>query len=120
MHSLNKEFQTEKQNFINTLQEEKHLQKITRALENFNELDFEGLKNEIKKQKATFILGKETNDWREYFNTTKQKVNELQNQINQTDQEIDRMVYNLYELTPEEIEIVENSVRKKKLKSNEI
>jgi len=108
---LYNEFQTEKQNFINTLKEEKHLQKNTKALENFNELDFEGLKKEISKQKARFVLGQETNEWREYFNTTKQKVNELQNQINQTDKEIDRMVYELYELTPEEIEIVEKSVK---------
>jgi hypothetical protein len=111
MLSLNKELQTEKQNFINTLKEEKHLQKITKASENFNELDFEGLKTEIGKQKVRFALGQETNEWREYFNTTKQKVNELQAQINQTDKEIDRMVYELYELTAEEIEIVENSVK---------
>jgi hypothetical protein len=111
MLSLNKELQTEKSNFINTLKEEKHLQKITKASENFNELDFEGLKKEIGKQKARFALGQETNDWREYFNTVKQKVNELQSLINQTDKEIDRMVYELYELTPEEIEIVENVVK---------
>ncbi len=37
------------------------------------------------------------------------KINELQSQINQTDKEIDRMVYEVYELTPEEIEIVENA-----------
>jgi hypothetical protein len=111
MLSLNKKLQTEKQNFINTLKEEKHLQKITKASENFNELDFEGLKKEIGKQKARFALGQETNEWREYFNTVKQKVNELQSLINQTDKEIDRMVYELYELTPEEIEIVENVVK---------
>jgi len=109
---LNKELQTEKQNFINTLKEEKHLQKITKTLENFNDLDFEGLKKEIGKQKARFVLGQETNEWREYFNTTKHKVNELQAKINQTDKDIDRMVYELYELTAEEIEIVENASNK--------
>jgi hypothetical protein len=56
-------------------------------------------------------LGNENNEWREFFNTTKQKVNEIQHQINQTDKEIDRMVYELYELTAEEIEIVENSTK---------
>jgi len=111
MLSLNKELQTEKSNFINSLKEDKGLEKITQAMENFNELDFEGLKKEIGKQKARFVLGQETNEWREYFNTIKQKVNELQARINQTDKEIDRMVYELYELTPEEIEIVENSVK---------
>ncbi len=108
---LNKQLQTEKQNFINTLKEEKHLEKITKTLENFNDLDFEGLKKEIGKQKARFVLGQETNEWREYFNTAKQKANELQSQINQTDKEIDRMVYELYELTEEEIEIVENATK---------
>jgi len=31
--------------------------------------------------------------------------------MNQTDNEIDKMVYELYELIDEEIEIVENSVK---------
>jgi len=33
----------------------------------------------------------------------------LQKQINQTDKEIDQMVYELYGLTDEEIEVVENA-----------
>ena len=37
------------------------------------------------------------------------KAQELQTQIAQTEQEIDQMVYELYELTDEEIAIVENS-----------
>jgi len=41
----------------------------------------------------------------------KSVINNIQNQINQTDKEIDKMVYELYELTAEEIEIVENSVK---------
>ena len=37
------------------------------------------------------------------------KVLEIKSQIDQTDKEIDRMVYELYGLTEEEIQIVENS-----------
>lgn len=37
------------------------------------------------------------------------KVRNLQTQINQTDKEIDAMVYKLYGLTEGEIAIVENS-----------
>jgi len=85
MLSLNKELHMQKQYFINTLKEEKHLPKATKTLEDFNELDFEGLKKEIGKQKARFALGQDTNEWREYFNSTKQKVNEIQTQIKQTD-----------------------------------
>jgi len=109
MLSLNKEFHFEKQNFINSLKDHKKLNKITKHLEDFNKIEFSDLIEEIGKQKARFTLGMETNEWREYFNITKQKVNELQNKINQTDKEIDKMVYELYNLTPEEIEIVENA-----------
>lgn len=45
----------------------------------------------------------------QYFNEQKAKVQELQAQIDQTDREIDQMVYELYGLTDEEIAIVENS-----------
>jgi len=45
----------------------------------------------------------------QYFNEQKAKATELQNQINQTDTEIDQMVYQLYGLTDEEIKIVEES-----------
>lgn len=37
------------------------------------------------------------------------KVRNLKNQIDQTDKEIDAMIYELYRLTHEEINIVENS-----------
>jgi len=117
MLSLNKQFQTEKQNFINSLKEEFSSTSghapltITKKIDTFNELEYDAFKKELLKQKVKISLGNENNEWREYFNTTKQTVNELQAQINQTDKEIDRMVYDLYELTPEEIAIVENSVK---------
>jgi hypothetical protein len=43
----------------------------------------------------------------ELFEENKMKVLELKTQIDQTDREIDRMVYALYGLTEEEIAIVE-------------
>jgi type II restriction/modification system DNA methylase subunit YeeA len=41
------------------------------------------------------------------FKNDKKEVLEIQNQINQTDKEIDQMVYKLYDLTDDEIKIVE-------------
>lgn len=111
MLSLNKELQSERDNFLNTLKEEKEVEKITKKLSAFNELEYDTFKKELAKQKIKFSLGSENNEWRKYFNSTKEKVNELQSQINQTDKEIDQMVYELYELTSEEIEIVENLVK---------
>ncbi len=117
MLSLNKELQTEKSNFLKTLQEEfsstrghaPFWVKISKKLQAFEELEYEAFKKELKKKKVKISLGNENNEWREYFNTTKQKINELQSQINKTDKKIDSMVYDLYELTDEEIAIVENS-----------
>ena len=48
-------------------------------------------------------------EWMEVFETKKAEAQKLKAKIDKTDKEIDQMVYELYELTPEEIEIVENS-----------
>ena len=48
-------------------------------------------------------------EWEEYFNDEQKKTMDLKNNIVATDKEIDAMVYELYGLTKEEIEIVENS-----------
>lgn len=48
-------------------------------------------------------------EWEEYFVAHKTEINTLQNQINQTDNEIDQMVYQLYGLTEDEIKIVEEA-----------
>ena len=48
-------------------------------------------------------------DWLEYFSQKQSPLQNLQTQIQQTDHEIDQMVYKLYNLTPQEIKIVETS-----------
>ena len=49
-------------------------------------------------------------EWMEVFETKKTEAQTLKAEINKTDVEIDQMVYKLYELTDEEIAIVENSI----------
>lgn len=49
--------------------------------------------------------------WMPYFNEQKEKAMALKTSINQTDQEIDQMVYELYGLTAEEIAIVEEATQ---------
>jgi len=46
-------------------------------------------------------------EWEDYFISEQQKAVALKTQINQTDKEIDQMVYELYNLTEDEIAIVE-------------
>lgn len=45
--------------------------------------------------------------WMTYFESEKAKANQLQQLIDSTGNEIDSMVYALYELTEDEIKIVE-------------
>jgi hypothetical protein len=48
-------------------------------------------------------------EWMEVFETKKAEAQTLKAEIDKTDAEIDAMVYELYGLSEEEIEIVENS-----------
>ena len=69
------------------------------------------MKNYVEKifmfyNKYFFYLSKEA-EWEEYFIQESTKAIEIKNKIETTDKEIDQMVYRLYELTEEEIKIVE-------------
>ncbi|GER58134.1 type II endonuclease-methyltransferasefusion protein [Patiriisocius marinus] len=95
--------------FQRTLQRKfEQLEKLPKKLENWYELSFAGFTKELKKKKIKLSLGEEA-EWEDYFLAEQQKAQALQTQINQTDKEIDAMVYELYGLTEEEIAIVENS-----------
>ncbi|MCT7433534.1 N-6 DNA methylase [Aliarcobacter cryaerophilus] len=108
MLELNKKLQELKQNFINEL----NLEKVSIKLQKFEELDFDDFVKEYAKAKKLKFADKLEernfkNDWQRLFENDKKEVLEIQNQINITDKEIDQMVYKLYDLTPDEIKIVE-------------
>jgi len=63
---------------------------------------------EFTKQKIKLTLS-EQQEWLQYFEEQKLKANNIQQVIQQTDKEIDAMVYELYGLNDEEIAIVEGS-----------
>jgi hypothetical protein len=86
---------------------------LTQKLEKWYELVFtdfiKELNKGIKNLKEPPLSKKDEFEWMELFEENKKKILELKSQIDQTDKEIDRMVYALYGLTEEEIQIVENS-----------
>jgi len=108
LHSA--EILKERSNFIATLKEEKKILKTTKHLSSFWCLSFDEFKKELKKQKLEFKIGDENNQWRSYFNLTVDNINQIQLKIENIDKEVDQMVYELYGLTEEEIQIVENSI----------
>ncbi|MFA9240498.1 MAG: Eco57I restriction-modification methylase domain-containing protein [Candidatus Paceibacteria bacterium] len=109
MIELNKKSQETKQNFYNELK----LEKLTNKLQKFEELEFDDFIKEYTKSKKIKFADKLEernfkNDWKALFENDKKEVIEIQSQINQTDKEIDQMVYKLYDLTEDEIKIVES------------
>ncbi len=117
MLSLNKELQTKAEKFIKRIKSNLEIAKITKKLQTFYNFDFTTFLKEINKQRKSANKGtrplalREQDEWEDYFDSYKTEINDLQRKINQTDKEIDKMVYELYELTEEEIEILENSVK---------
>ena len=60
------------------------------------------------KKKVKLSLSQEA-EWEDYFISERKKALDLKAQIDATDKEIDTMVYELYGLSEEEINIVESS-----------
>tara|TARA_R110002020_G_scaffold293535_5_gene509219 strand:- start:151536 stop:154763 length:3228 start_codon:yes stop_codon:yes gene_type:complete len=132
-------FGNEKISLINKFQtffaSQYKLEKLSRKLENWNELEFGEFIKELNKsikannklrEKAVkeaavssssvenyvevpALIKKDEFEWMSLFEENKKKAQDLQTQINHTEHEIDQMVYELYGLTAEEIKIVENS-----------
>jgi len=108
MLSLNKEFQEHDQKFQRTLERKFSLTQLPKKLQDWYLLSYTDFIKELEKKKIKLSLSEEA-EWETYFSTEAKKALELKAQITQTDKEIDQMVYALYELTEDEIKIVEES-----------
>lgn len=100
--------QVKKNKFLNRINDNFEIGKISKKLEVFYNYDFKTFVSELKKQKIKLSLVQQ-DEWEEYFNAYKDEINKLQDRINTTDKKIDKMVYELYELSEEEIAIVEEN-----------
>ena len=100
-------------NFSKYFSSKYRILKISGKLEKWFELDFSIFINELNKSiksgKGEILQKKDEFEWMELFEENKKKVLDLKAQIDETDKEIDRIVYELYGLTEEEIQIVENN-----------
>lgn len=108
MLSLNKELQEATQKFQRTIQRKFEIEDLPTKLQNWYALTFKEFIAELGKKKIKLTLAQES-EWEEYFLQEQTKALAIKNQIDSTDKEIDRMVYELYELTEDEIKIIEAS-----------
>jgi len=106
---LNKQKQDKTSTFLHRLETNFEIEKFSNKLKSFYEFDFKTFVSELNKKKIKLTLTQQ-DEWEEYFNAYKNEIVELQKTIDETDKEIDQMVYELYGLTNEEIAIVENEM----------
>lgn len=108
-----------KASFLTYLQSQFPIEKPSKKLQKWYELEFGEFTTELAKVakkgakeqgiEYTSLTKLQEMDWMEVFTTKKAEAQTLKAEIDKTDREIDQMVYELYGLTEEEIAIVENS-----------
>jgi hypothetical protein len=88
-----------------------HAIKFSRKLENWWTLDFAEFRDEVKRVFRTEIPVKERGQWESYLAEQGEKVRKLTTEIENAEREIDAIVYRLFDLTGEEIALLEASIK---------
>jgi hypothetical protein len=104
--SLNKDLQRTSQKFQRTIQRKFNLAVLPGKLQNWYLLTYTEFIKELGKKKIKLSLSNEA-EWESYFLQESKITLDLKSKIEATDKEIDQMVYVLYDLTEEEIKIIE-------------
>jgi hypothetical protein len=76
----------------------------------WNQLDFTSFQAEIKNTFKTTLPPKERSGWEDYLTAEAQKVKALTAQSVSAEAEINTLVYAAFDLTPEEITLLEKSL----------
>jgi hypothetical protein len=104
----NKALKEVSQKFHRSIERKFALTELPKKLHDWYLLSYAEFIKELEKKKIKLSLSEEA-EWETYFTSEAKKALELKSQIEKTDGEIDQMVYALYELTEDEIKIVEGS-----------
>ena len=106
MLRLNKELQLETQKFLRSIDRKFGLSDPPKKIQEWYLLSYTEFINELAKKKIKLTLSEEA-EWETFFTAEAKIALELKVQIDRTDKEIDQMVYALYDLSEDEIKIVE-------------
>ncbi len=122
MLEITQKQQTIIRSFIKYLNSQFPIDKLSRKLQNWHELEFSEFIKELQKVIKTIDKARINNgfqpivklsksdemEWMEVFEKKKAEAQNIKSEIEKTDKQIDQMVYELYGLTEEKIKIVEN------------
>lgn len=95
--------------FLNLLKSEFRFTTVTKKLSKWYNLTFDDFINELNKNKISLNLSQKE-EWMDYFEHQQSKILEIKKTIDQTDQKINKAVYQLYGLTEDEIKLVESGL----------
>jgi len=109
MQKIYKDLDDTKNRFIRRLKHNLQIKNITKKLTDIQNHTFNEFLKELKKQNIVLTLT-EQDEWEDYFNKYKKELINLKNLIDETDNEIDEIVYKLYGITEEEKKIIEASL----------
>jgi hypothetical protein len=85
--------------------------KLSNKLKNWWELpDFAAFQKEVKKVLKSDIPLKERNEWENWISETRAQINALTATIKTTEDTINAQVYALFDLTPDEITLLEANI----------
>ena len=84
--------------------------KLSRKLEDWWTLDFAAFRDEVKRVFRAEIPVKERGEWEAYLTKNAAEVHALDAKIEKAEREIDAIVYRLFDLTTEEITLLEASI----------
>ncbi len=107
---INKDLLAEINGFKNWLKRTYDIAKFSQKLDKYYELSFEDFLIELNKKKVDIKHRKTQELLKKEFEESITKIKPLLQEIEKTDNEIDQMVYQLYGLTDDEIQIIENSL----------
>ncbi len=84
--------------------------KLANRLREWWTLDFASFRAEIRKAFKAEVPLKQRNDWESFLREEGEKVRRLTAEIAEAEREIDAIVYRLFDLTAEEIALLESSL----------
>jgi len=99
-----------KNKFFNRLNNHFEGIKINKTLINYETLDFNKFNKQLAKQKFKLSLKKEE-EWEDYFIYSQEQCLNIISEIELLNYEINNLIYKSYDLTADEIDIVENSFK---------
>jgi hypothetical protein len=103
----NEEIRKQSKRFTKLLQSSFSKLTVNKKIETWYEMKFGEFRKELEKQKIAIPI-KELMDYQDLFDTNATQIKEIQTKINNTEKAIDKLVYALYDLTSEEIQVIEN------------